>query len=123
MFMGQPIPNVLWLGLATAEFAVEPTLASLSAAEPKDAPGYDRMTLKPTDWTIRQNPLRADSNAVVFRNIGEERWPSVRTWFLTTGQDGNGVVLASGRLRVTRVLMPGDTLELPVSFSFEPLEG
>ena len=123
LFKSMPVPSTLWLGLATAEFAVEPTMGSLAAAEPLNSMGYDRMALRSFDWTIRQNPLRADSEAVIFRNIGEERWPSVRTWFLATSQNGDGVLLASGRLRVTRVLMPGDTLELPVSFSFEPLEG
>ena len=113
----------LWAGLSTRSFDIPPTLATLTASEPKEATGYARQIIQPANWTIAEEPLRVESDIAVFRNGSENRWPALATWFLATSQGSDGVLLAWGTLQEQRYLMAQDTLRVPISVIYPPEKG
>ena len=113
-FLGKPAPASMWVGLCQDLFAVTPTLVSLEASEPRNAPGYLRQPVVRGTWRIEVNPLRATYEGVTFVNTGDDRWPVLRGWFLVADDQGTEVVVDWGRLRSQRVLMAADRLILPL---------
>ena len=122
----QPTPDVLFLGLLT-DLPPENALVELSAMEarePTGVPGYERQRLERATWQCREDPIRAETDGAWFRNQGDRNWPQVRGAFIATSQDGEGVLLAWNALEdaigrpVTRMLLPGDVMNVPFLLGF-----
>lgn len=120
IFLGKP-PAILSLGLSTQSFAVEPTTNTVLSSE-LSVSGYRRLGLTHSDWILRNDPLRVETDNPVFANISGRAWPTLHSWFLLAEIDNEVALLAFGDVLPDGkgiVLLPEDKLELPISVVFE----
>ena len=115
-FLGHPVSERLWVGLAKMPQNEGVSLADLAQTEPRGA-GYERQPLDPEDWKVVGDALA--SKEVTFTNTGPDVWTGVDIAFLATSDKGTGgTLLAWSTLRRDRMLMGGDRLSIPFQVAF-----
>ena len=119
-------PSVLYIGLLTSlpSERDEISLERLSTWEPDGIAGYARQGVEKRLWSFMLDPIRAETEGVWFRNAAGVNWPQIRGAFLATSVDNSGILVgwnvledATGRA-VGRLLLPGDTLNVPFVLGF-----
>lgn len=127
-FKGEPGPENLWVGLSSAEVQTDddtglPELMTLEELEADEliAPAYERMRLLPANWQVERNGLTVSvlNEQVAFGNTSEERWPPIRSAFISTIAAKGGILVGwSGLEFAPQILTPGSVMELPIEFSY-----
>lgn len=121
LFNAKPMPGAFWLGLSAAlpgerrrDTDNSLTLEALEAGEIFGTSGYVRQRLTAGQWRVEVNGsrVRIVGSPVGFANLTDERWPTVRTWFLSDSQMRGGALVGWSELQAERLLVSGDVLTI-----------
>jgi len=112
-FMGDPVIENLWVGLARRPpIGEEVTLDMLTALEAV-GDGYYRQQLKPQSWRF-DGDLEIVSQELIFINPSSQSWEPLEVSFLATSRDDSGLLLGWSMLPQKTVIFQGDRYQIPI---------